>query len=460
MHVPLALAELNGLLNSGDKSLLKDRLVENIDCPESINLTGKYACLIIDGQALVCSLGKPKEFGTFGQLADRFIQSILVQGRSFARIDIVFDRYRPNSIKENTRSRRSKNQKAIRKKNIDRGVPLPQNWSNFMACSENKSEYANFLSVELKRQAPYEKQIVTSAGFDNELEVWSSNDTVDTSQLSSTQEEADTRIVLHAINSGFKYIVVSCKDTDVLVLLASHFHRINCIEELWMKTGTQKKPIYIPVHNVVKSIPQSVLETLIPFHTLTGCDTTSFIAQHSKKTAWDTLVHHSHLIQNLGNHPLEEPDYKMIEKFFCALYGMPEEDDINLVRFKLFFKKKNPNALPPTQDALISHIDRSHLQSLIWIMAHIPKPILPDATECGYEMTDIGLKPILMTKAAIPESALKITSCNCTTNCKDNRCGCRKSGLKCNLYCGCAKLSNFVSCMNAPADSFNDEDDD
>ena len=57
-----------------------------------------------------------------------------------------------------------------------------------------------------------------------------------------------------------------------------------------------KKPIYIPVHNVVKSIPQSVLETLIPFHTLTGCDTTSFIAQHSKKTAWDTLVHHSHLI--------------------------------------------------------------------------------------------------------------------------------------------------------------------
>ena len=149
-----------------------------------------------------------------------------------------------------------------------------------------------------------------------------------------------------------------------------------------------------------------------------------------------------------------------IEKLFCALYGMPEKDDINLVRFKLFFKKKNPNALPPTQDALISHIDRSHLQSLIWIMAHIPKPILPDATECGYEMTDIGLKPILMTKAAIPESALKITSCNCTTNCKDNRCGCRKSGLKCNLYCGCAKLSNFVSCMNAPADSFNDEEDD
>ena len=109
-----------------------------------------------------------------------------------------------------------------------------------MACSENKSEYANFLSKELKRQAPYDKQIVTSADFYDELKVWSSSDIVDTIQLSSTQEEADTRIVLHAINSGFKYIVVSCKYTDVLVLLASHFQKIDCIEELWMKTGTQK----------------------------------------------------------------------------------------------------------------------------------------------------------------------------------------------------------------------------
>ena len=149
-----------------------------------------------------------------------------------------------------------------------------------MGCSQNKSEYANFLSKELKWQAPNDKQIVTSAGFKDELEVWSSNDAVDTSQLSSTHEEADTRIVLHAINSGFKYIVVSCKDTDVLVLLASHFQKIDCIEELWMKAGTQKKPKYIPVHNVVNSVSQNVLETLIPFHTLTGCDTTSFIAQH------------------------------------------------------------------------------------------------------------------------------------------------------------------------------------
>ena len=103
----------------------------------------------------------------------------------------------------------------------------------------------------------------------------------------------------------------------------------------------------------------------------------------TQKTAWDTLMQHSHLIQNLGNHTLEEQDYQMIEKFFCALYAMAEEDNINNVSFKLFLKKKNPNALPPTKDALSHHIDRTHLQSSIWIMAYIPMPILLEATECG-----------------------------------------------------------------------------
>ena len=41
-----------------------------------------------------------KNCSTFGELADRFIDSVLFQGRSYDRIDIVFDRYRVNSIKE------------------------------------------------------------------------------------------------------------------------------------------------------------------------------------------------------------------------------------------------------------------------------------------------------------------------------------------------------------------------
>ena len=73
-------------------------------------------------------------------LADKLISSILYQGRSFDRIDVVFDRYRENSIKESTRNRSNIEQRAIRKLIDSRSVSLPHDWLNYMASSENKSD--------------------------------------------------------------------------------------------------------------------------------------------------------------------------------------------------------------------------------------------------------------------------------------------------------------------------------
>ena len=41
-------------------------------------------------------------------------------------------------------------------------------------------------------------------------------------------------------------------------------------------------------------------------------------------------------------------------------------------------------------------------------MADIPRSILPDPTKCGYEISDIGLKPFLKTDDLIPNFALNI----------------------------------------------------
>ena len=46
--------------------MLQKKLLEGINCPENISLNGEMACLIIDGQALVCALRKPKGIKTFG----------------------------------------------------------------------------------------------------------------------------------------------------------------------------------------------------------------------------------------------------------------------------------------------------------------------------------------------------------------------------------------------------------
>ena len=57
-------------------------------------------CDIIDGQALVQSLGKPTGAKTSGELGDSFIAAALSQfNMNWTRVEVVFDRYTTASHK-------------------------------------------------------------------------------------------------------------------------------------------------------------------------------------------------------------------------------------------------------------------------------------------------------------------------------------------------------------------------
>ncbi|CAB4006762.1 Hypothetical predicted protein [Paramuricea clavata] len=89
--VPLSLAEINGSLRTGNKAIQIEKLVEGLDCPPTIDLFGKLSCMVIDGQAIVVSLGKPKDSVTFGDMPDAFFLAVLQIGQFCQRIDVVFD---------------------------------------------------------------------------------------------------------------------------------------------------------------------------------------------------------------------------------------------------------------------------------------------------------------------------------------------------------------------------------
>ena len=180
----------------------------------------------MDGKALVVALGKPANAKTFGDLADIYLRTVLKAGSNFQRVDIVFDRYRKETIKGATRTRRTKAARPIRRIVEGRDVPFPINWTNSLSLPDNKVDLANFLSEEMCSQAPDDKEIVVAGGFRDELDARSSKTTTDMTQLRATHEEADTRLVLHAMHNNFKTVVVSSRDTDVLLLLVSHFPRM------------------------------------------------------------------------------------------------------------------------------------------------------------------------------------------------------------------------------------------
>lgn len=88
MPAPPALADMNGELRSGSKSLLLEAVIGDTSCSQKLQAAdlGDEAMLIIDGQAHVIAIGKPPKAKTFGDLADTFVASVLQSGAAFHRI--------------------------------------------------------------------------------------------------------------------------------------------------------------------------------------------------------------------------------------------------------------------------------------------------------------------------------------------------------------------------------------
>ena len=219
MNIPISIAKCDGSLRTGSQAILADVITRDVVCPAEVKVDQSNSCLIIDGQAVVVAIGKPAGAHTFGDLADVFIEHVLVSGKCFKRIDVTFDRYIDNSTKSGTRKNQSRKARPIRKIVDGRTAPLPQNWNDFLAVPSNKQDLALLLSKELIAQAPGDKIIVVAGGFRTAEDTQCTQPLVDIEMLRANHEEADTRVVLHCIHAETEDVVVAERDTDILLLL-------------------------------------------------------------------------------------------------------------------------------------------------------------------------------------------------------------------------------------------------
>ena len=122
----------------------------------------------------------------------------------------------------------------------------------------------------LHLKAPIQK----NRGFAEATTVKSSDPDFEVSSLRANHEEADTRLILHCIHAHMETIVVAVRDTDVLLLLLAHYGRIICTR-IYMKAGTSNAPKYFPGHEIGKLLSIDLVDTLLAFHAVTGCDNVS-----------------------------------------------------------------------------------------------------------------------------------------------------------------------------------------
>jgi len=204
------------------------------------------------------------------------------------------------------------------------------NYRQFLKSGGNKSSLANFISQHILdnyEQLPNEKSIILAGGFgDGKLvkEVQPLRvSSIDS--LQSTQEEADTRIILHAVSLSRDHsrVIVRCDDTDVLVLLIYYSSRKQLTDKAHMYAGHSGKERYIPVHEIVTQLGPTVCECLPAIHAITGCDTTCSFHRIGKRTAYSTLIKNAQALSDMkGFHEADiDTCVSLSRKFVLLMYG-------------------------------------------------------------------------------------------------------------------------------------------
>ena len=163
---------------------------------------------------------------TFFDFAKLIYNHIMNLAREFQRCDIVCDRYLNDSIKEDIRKDRC----VCSRKIFTHSTKFPSNFrEDFLANGENKEDLNRYLAdrfIEFHRDHNIDLVITKDDSIITNRDELIAEVRINT----CTSEEADARLVRHAINcveNKFSRVVVRTVDTDVVILLIGNVPYMN-----------------------------------------------------------------------------------------------------------------------------------------------------------------------------------------------------------------------------------------
>ena len=256
-------------------------------------------------------------------------------------------------------------------------------------------------------------------------------DTRPLEDLTSSQEEADTLIILHSIyadRTGTEDadIIIHSPDTDVFLLLIAFCHK--CTHQLYFDTGVGNKRRMIHIQTLCQKIDKDIQDCILGLHAFTGCDVNSAFVQKGKAKPLNLLLKNPNFIlafKEMGRSETVSEDLLcQLEKFVCHLYGKPSYSSTNKLRHDLVrqkymvkgqcllssFEGLDISLLPPCRAALHMHCLRANYQAMIWKKADIAQPNIPGPQGHGWKKEDNGMLSIDWCKDLFPQQLADILS--------------------------------------------------
>jgi len=426
----------HGKLRIGSKSDLLSCLthLNSSDLPDLAALA--VDAYVLDGAVIVQMLS-PGTSKTFADYRDNiFIPHIRSYLKRSTRVDVVFDVYSPSSLKAGCREKRGTGLRT----RVLANTKLPSNWHQFLLVDENKQELFHFLAdVSIACDA----NLVLVTDGESARCLAGQINLNDVSPC--TQEEADTRIVLHCCHAskhGAKRIAIRTVDTDVVILAISFFHEL-MLTELWIHFGVGKHVRLIPIHSLAGQLGPAKCKALLLFHAITGCDTVSCFFGRGKKSAWEAWNLYPEVTDAFTTLLLSETEIQdkiaILERFIIIMYDRTSEcTNLDAARKHLFTKKsKLLESLPPTSDAFMQHVKRAVYQARIcWSQCLEKNPVQPDPSDWGWVQDGSTWSPFWASLPEISQTSRELLHCACKKGCTA-RCKCVRANLQCTALCQC-----------------------
>ena len=250
-------------------------------------LTESKKVAVLDGMALVQELGIRKGTKSWLELASAFIYKLCLMTKGHDEIHLVFDRYDLQmSLKDATRARRVLGTKTITYHVTDSTSLTNVTAKQFLAGNKTKEELTTYLANKTSQHFQDSGQVFIVTWRDNVI-----SNSRDVQHLQSTQEEADTKVILHSIDAslnGADRLDIFSPDTDVLVLLLRRFPQL-CPNTNFM-TGTGNKRRSIPLSPIFNVLGSAKVEALPGFLAFTGADQTGKFTGKGKLMCWKTFM--------------------------------------------------------------------------------------------------------------------------------------------------------------------------
>ena len=415
---------------------------------------------IIDGMAELQSLDKPHWVSSCEKLAKHFNDCLFHKYRESEEVRLVFDRYDlPSSLKTATRAQRQGTTDPVYYRITDSTQIAKVNMKRLLSHSNTKMELTVYLA-----QKSMEYAVLNGRRFVVSWACQCEATHQRTEHLQSNQEEADTKLILHALDAtanGATTLEIHSPDTDVFVLSLRRYPEL--CRNTYFVTGTGQRRRRISLMPIFQSLGAAKAAALPAFHALSGADNTGSFSGKGKLACWKVFNRADEdvitALANLGTteHP-DEDTIKGVEKFVCHLY-QPNTSicKVNELRWSLFKKKQaQSERLPPTHGALREAILRAHYQTMVWNNDKVPNPNIPSPENYGWKKDNDEWLPVMTTTPPAPEAIIEMVKCGCVKQrCSTNRCQCRKAGLTCTELCACS--DDDEPCENSLQEDDSDE---